>query len=50
MGIHKGERLLVAVVDNDLQSEIGALAVLGGIADMGGVVANSTRAYRPVYR
>ena len=48
VGIDEGQGFLVVIIYDGLQSETGTLAVFGGVADMGGVVADGARAESPV--
>ena len=50
VGIDEGQRFLVGIIYDGLQSEIGAFAVFGRIADMGGIVADGAMADGPVPR
>ena len=48
VGIDEGQGFLVVIIYDGLQSETGAFAVFGGVADMRGVVADGARAEGPV--
>ena len=50
VGINESQGFFVVIIYDGLQSEIGAFAVLSGVTDMGGIVADGARAEGPVPR